>query len=383
MTAWLLTWLWQGSALAAGVAVALRCAPRRNAATRHLIWCVALAALAWLGWASFACTGVSTAVPSIGEPTPSISLRRPTSSSASSSASGQPSRSWSAAGAAGPPRVYAVRDRCRPFPSTIEVAASALARSEGARPPYRADDLRRGAGRHGTGIPAPVHRDSRRARRGADDRRARSGDSSRACARAATRRLVAARADAVALGAVDPSGGAVRVARVEPRARDGVRRMGRCADRPAEGVRAMSRARCRSACADGRRPDAGARAHRQPARARSARRSRARHERQGATERVARRCGRGGVRDGDACSAAAANRARFAEIAEIVFPTSVQAAIGADAAADATVACEALRRGTQVPWRCNEAASTARASDRTRYAARTLAPDAPDRTHRT
>ena len=37
MTAWLLTWLWQGSALAAGVAVALRCAPRRNAATRHLI----------------------------------------------------------------------------------------------------------------------------------------------------------------------------------------------------------------------------------------------------------------------------------------------------------------------------------------------------------
>ena len=51
MTAWLLTWFWQGSALAAGVAVALRCAPRRNAATRYLIWCAALTAVAWLGWA--------------------------------------------------------------------------------------------------------------------------------------------------------------------------------------------------------------------------------------------------------------------------------------------------------------------------------------------
>jgi len=52
MTAWLLTWLWQGSAIAAGVAIGLRYAPRRNAATRHLIWYVALAAVAWLGWAS-------------------------------------------------------------------------------------------------------------------------------------------------------------------------------------------------------------------------------------------------------------------------------------------------------------------------------------------
>ena len=52
MTAWLLTWLWQGSALAAGVAMALACAPRVNAATRHLIWWGSLAALACLGWAS-------------------------------------------------------------------------------------------------------------------------------------------------------------------------------------------------------------------------------------------------------------------------------------------------------------------------------------------
>jgi beta-lactamase regulating signal transducer with metallopeptidase domain len=52
MTAWLLTWLLQGGVLAAGVAVALRGGPRLNAATKHLIWWVALAALAWLAWAS-------------------------------------------------------------------------------------------------------------------------------------------------------------------------------------------------------------------------------------------------------------------------------------------------------------------------------------------
>ncbi len=52
MTAWLMTWLWQGSALAAGVALALRCTPGLNAATRHLVWCGALIGLAWLGWGS-------------------------------------------------------------------------------------------------------------------------------------------------------------------------------------------------------------------------------------------------------------------------------------------------------------------------------------------
>jgi beta-lactamase regulating signal transducer with metallopeptidase domain len=50
MTAWMLTWLWQGSAVAAAVAIALHRAPRLNAATRHVIWCGALAAVAWLGW---------------------------------------------------------------------------------------------------------------------------------------------------------------------------------------------------------------------------------------------------------------------------------------------------------------------------------------------
>lgn len=51
MTAWLLTWLWQGLALTAVVAAALRWLPRLNAATKHLIWCAALVALWWLGWA--------------------------------------------------------------------------------------------------------------------------------------------------------------------------------------------------------------------------------------------------------------------------------------------------------------------------------------------
>jgi bla regulator protein blaR1 len=52
MTAWLMTWLWQGSALAVGVAVTLRCTPGLNAATRHFVWCGALIGLAWLGWGS-------------------------------------------------------------------------------------------------------------------------------------------------------------------------------------------------------------------------------------------------------------------------------------------------------------------------------------------
>ena len=66
MTAWLLTWLWQGSVLVAGVAVGLRCAPRLNAATRHLVWFGALAGLVWLGWGSS--PGVVTATPSFVEP---------------------------------------------------------------------------------------------------------------------------------------------------------------------------------------------------------------------------------------------------------------------------------------------------------------------------
>ena len=49
MTGWLLTWLWQGSALAIGVAVALRFVRVMNAATRHLVWFATLGGLVWLG----------------------------------------------------------------------------------------------------------------------------------------------------------------------------------------------------------------------------------------------------------------------------------------------------------------------------------------------
>src|SRR5262245_40249268 len=38
-------WLWQGCALAAVTALALRCFPRLNAATRHAIWWLALIAV--------------------------------------------------------------------------------------------------------------------------------------------------------------------------------------------------------------------------------------------------------------------------------------------------------------------------------------------------
>ena len=89
MTAWLLTWLWQGSALAAGVAVALRCAPRRNAATRHLSGVPP--SRRWPGSGGPVCRTGRLPPPSSGAD-PSIFLQRPTSLSTSSSASGQPSR---------------------------------------------------------------------------------------------------------------------------------------------------------------------------------------------------------------------------------------------------------------------------------------------------
>lgn len=41
----LLEWLWQGTAIAAALAIALRCAPRVNASTRYGLWWLALAAI--------------------------------------------------------------------------------------------------------------------------------------------------------------------------------------------------------------------------------------------------------------------------------------------------------------------------------------------------
>src|SRR5687767_14138341 len=51
MTAWVLTWLCQGTALVVLVALLLGCARRVNATTRHVIWSGVLVALIWLGFA--------------------------------------------------------------------------------------------------------------------------------------------------------------------------------------------------------------------------------------------------------------------------------------------------------------------------------------------
>jgi beta-lactamase regulating signal transducer with metallopeptidase domain len=134
MTAWLLTWLWQGAALAVGVAVALRGGRRLNAPTRHLIWWGALAALAWLGWAS--------------APDPSVSALEGCAAGAPGlqpcPAGAEPTfyvpsapdifiitfiGIWAGIALVGLLRllpslhaVYVLRDRCRPFPPQIEAA---------------------------------------------------------------------------------------------------------------------------------------------------------------------------------------------------------------------------------------------------------------------
>ena len=264
MTAWLLTWLWQGVALAVGVAVALRCAPRLNAATKHLIWCCALvAALCWLGWNSSPHRGLNPAAGTGGQHPIYVPSAPDISHQHLASASGRPVPLVSLLRLLpGLHAVYALRDRCRPFPPNRS-GASALARSEGARPPHRADDLRRGARCDRFGVPAPVHCHPACARRGADDRRARSSDPSRVRACAAAGRLVTAGADASAVGPVDSSGGAVRLARAQSRVRDGVRRMGRRAVRACR--RRMpdaSRTRPKRGAAWERGSVAGSRAHR-------------------------------------------------------------------------------------------------------------------------
>ena len=118
MTAWLLTWLWQGSALAAGIAITLRFVPRLNAATRHLIWFGALAGLVWLGWGSSPATGPAASssvepvlyVPSA--PDPLISLIVGVWMSVALVALVRVLPSLHA--------LYALRDRAIPFPPEIE-----------------------------------------------------------------------------------------------------------------------------------------------------------------------------------------------------------------------------------------------------------------------
>jgi beta-lactamase regulating signal transducer with metallopeptidase domain len=50
MTAWLLTWLWQGLLVTAVAALTLRFWNRLNAAMRHGVWLAVLILVGWLGW---------------------------------------------------------------------------------------------------------------------------------------------------------------------------------------------------------------------------------------------------------------------------------------------------------------------------------------------
>ena len=165
-----------------------------NAATRHIIWCAALAAVAWLGWASSPYQRSASDRLPVGHRGADpiyipFSARRLFVIIFVGI--------WAAIALVnllrllpGLRAVYALRDRCRPFPPAVEVAASALARSEdmrGRRTELKICDAVPGATVLGFQRPCIAH--SFGARRGADSRRARSGDSSRACARAAARRL--------------------------------------------------------------------------------------------------------------------------------------------------------------------------------------------------
>jgi beta-lactamase regulating signal transducer with metallopeptidase domain len=77
MTAWLLSWLWQGMAVAVAVSVGFRLLPRINAATRYLIWWGALVALAWLGLSSspHATSLIPAVASSVAIPTPLVQIR--------------------------------------------------------------------------------------------------------------------------------------------------------------------------------------------------------------------------------------------------------------------------------------------------------------------
>jgi beta-lactamase regulating signal transducer with metallopeptidase domain len=66
MTAWYLSWLWQGTALTLLMLGAGRIAPRLNAATRYWIWWGALAGVVWLGVRNVFARGV--VAPSRAEP---------------------------------------------------------------------------------------------------------------------------------------------------------------------------------------------------------------------------------------------------------------------------------------------------------------------------
>lgn len=120
MTAWLLAWMWQGLALAAGVTVAVRHVRGLNAATRHFVWFGSLVAVGWLGWmgSPHARSAAPVAVPAVDPiyipSAPDVLI---------SGVIGI----WAAFSLVALVRllpglhaVYALRDRCYPFPHALE-----------------------------------------------------------------------------------------------------------------------------------------------------------------------------------------------------------------------------------------------------------------------
>lgn len=129
MTAWLLTWLWQGTALAALMAILLVCAPRLNATTKHVIWSGVLLALAWLGLAASphlypAFTAVPVQRPDFIGPRLAAPMYVPSAPDfVVTVAIGM----WTAVSLVNLVRLIpalhamdSLRDRCRPFPARLE-----------------------------------------------------------------------------------------------------------------------------------------------------------------------------------------------------------------------------------------------------------------------
>lgn len=147
MTAWFIAWLWQALVLTAVVATVLR-APSLNAATRHLVWCVAMLVVAGLGW-------------SAPHALPTVSVLTAPSPDALMYIESVPHAYVTAflgiwAGVAlvllvrlipGIHAVNLLRDRCRPFPRELEreLPLWLSARTEGRRAELMLCDAVRGA----------------------------------------------------------------------------------------------------------------------------------------------------------------------------------------------------------------------------------------------
>jgi len=128
MTAWLVAWLWQGTALAVGLSIALHLLPQVNAATRYLLWWGALVTLVWFGW---------DVLPEIGPPINPVGIGPYVSGGSQAFAFRiQPLPHWILSTIVMTwisvalfrmlrilptlSSLFALKDRCRPFPTQLE-----------------------------------------------------------------------------------------------------------------------------------------------------------------------------------------------------------------------------------------------------------------------